>query len=67
MDRKKKDEKITHFAWPDVLVLGGAVVIAAAAISERNWVFLSIGVALAAAIVGRVWLTQWLEKKYLKK
>ncbi|MFH2010235.1 MAG: hypothetical protein ABI333_26790 [bacterium] len=57
------EKKISHFSWPDVMVLAGAALIVPVALYQRNWFFLSIGIALAAAIGLRVWLTTWLEKR----
>jgi ABC-type Fe3+-siderophore transport system permease subunit len=63
MTSNPPDKKISHFSWPDVMVLVGAALIVPVAVFQRNWFFLSIGIALAASIGLRVWLTTWLEKR----
>jgi len=64
---KSPKKKVSHFTWPDAMVLFGAALMLAAAIYEGNWFFLSLGVAIAAVIVVRVLITQWLVKQHLNK
>jgi len=51
------------FGWTDLLILVGAVILLPAAIIERNWFFLGIGVAILAAVPIRVWVTRWLIRR----
>ncbi len=44
-------------------MLVGAVILLPAAIIERNWFFLGIGVAIFAAVFVRVWVTRWLMRR----
>ncbi len=64
---KKKKKELSHFGWPDAVVIFGAALMLAASIYEGNWFFLSLGVAIVAAIVVRVLVTQWLVKQHLNK
>ena len=63
MNAKDPEPKVQHFTWPDILVIAGGLLILPVAIYERNWFFLSIGLALIAAIGVRVWVTVWLEQR----
>jgi Flp pilus assembly protein TadB len=64
---KSTKKKVSHFTWPDAMVLCGAALMLAAAIYEGNWFFLSLGVAIVAVIGVRVLITQWLVKQHLNK
>jgi hypothetical protein len=63
MPEKDAQKKPSHFNWTDGLILLGALVILPAAVYQGNWHFLIIGVALIAAVLGRVAFTIWLAKR----
>ncbi len=60
-------KKVSHFTWPDAMVLLGAALMLSAAVYEGNWFFLSLGLAIVAVIVVRVLVTKWLVKQHLNK
>ncbi len=64
---KSSKQKVSHFTWPDAMVLFGAALMLAAAIYEGNWFFLSLGLAIVAVIGVRVLVTQWLVKRHPTK
>ena len=65
--RKSSKRKESHFTWPDGVVLAGSALMLPVAIYEGNWFFISLGVAFAATIGVRVWVTHWLVKKHPTK
>jgi hypothetical protein len=64
---KPSKQKVTHFTWPDAIVLFGAALMLSVAIYEGNWFFGTLGLVIAAVIGVRVLVTQWLVKRHLTK